>query len=222
MTTIAESRVNCGLCGKEQTVTELGSTNMFGPMDLDTRPAEMKRSTMVYWIHECGECGFVAANLEESAPTDKETVASAGYVAALHSASRVPLANRFVCRSLLDEAAGDLASAGWRLLHAAWVCDDQSSAEEAQALRRAAIELLERSRSAGKPAMPRMVGGDELLLCDLARRSGEFERALGYAQAGLKLEVQPFIRQILELEQKLCVTQDAACHTVGEVAAEQQ
>jgi hypothetical protein len=217
MTTVLEQTMTCGLCGNEQAVTELGSTNTFGPMDLDTRPAEMKRSTMEYWIYECDQCGFVATDLEESVPTDKETVASAGYVAALRSASRKPLANQFVCRSLLDAAAGDLASAGWRRLHAAWVCDDQNSTKEAQALRLAAIELLERSRSAGKPAMEKMAGGDELLLCDLARRAGEFPRAIEYCEAGLKLEVQPFIRQILELEQKLCVAGDAACHNVGEV-----
>jgi hypothetical protein len=217
MTTVFPKQVTCAVCGREQSVDEMGSTNTFGHMDLDTRPAEMKRSTMEYWVHECGECGFVAGDLEKSAPTDKETVASAGYVAALRSASPAPLANQFVCRSLLDEAAGDLASAGWRRLHAAWVSDDQDSTMEAKALRLAAIELLERSRGAGKPAMAKMVGGDELLLCDLARRSGEFPRALEYCAAGLKLEVQPFIRQILEFEQKLCAEQDAACHTVGEV-----
>lgn len=217
MTTVFPKQVTCAVCGHEQSVDVMGSTSTFGHMDLDTRPAEMRRSTMWLWVQECAGCGFVSADLEKSAPTDAETVASAGYVAARGSASQKPLANQFACRSILDEAAGDLVSAGWRRLHAAWVCDDDQAEGEASALRLAAIEFFERSRSAGKPAMPKTVGGDELLLADLARRAGEFQRALGYCEVGLKLEVEPFIRQILALEQKLCVAGDAVCHTVGEL-----
>jgi hypothetical protein len=62
---------------------------------------------------------------------------------------------------------GDTAAARLRL-HAAWVCDDQNSPEEAPAFRLAAIELLERSRGARKPAMDEIAGGDVLLVCELA------------------------------------------------------
>jgi hypothetical protein len=159
----------------------------------------------------------VAEDLEKKSPSDELAVATSGYRAESGNKSRQPLANQFVCRSILDEAAGDLASAGWRRLHAAWVCDDRQQDAEARQLRLAAIELLERSRAQGKPAMQKMVGGDELLFCDLARRAGEFPRALEYCVAGIALDVQPFIRQLLELEQTLCVARDTTCHKVSEV-----
>ena len=45
MTTIFGEEVTCAVCGSKQTVQEIGSTNTFGAMDLDTRPPEMQRSS---------------------------------------------------------------------------------------------------------------------------------------------------------------------------------
>jgi hypothetical protein len=42
MTTIHQEEVSCAVCGSAQRVMELGSTNAFGSMDLDTRPPEMR------------------------------------------------------------------------------------------------------------------------------------------------------------------------------------
>ena len=217
MTTAFEKVVTCAICGEEQAVQAMGSTSAFGTMDLDTRPPQMRRSSMWLWLQECASCGYVAADLgdaDEVKPMDSLWHA---YLAELNSPRRQRLANLFVRRSLLDEAAGDLAAAGWRRLHAAWVCDDHGLAEEASLQRRAAIGLFERSRAAGRPAMEQSVGGDELLLADLARRCGDFEVALAYCELGSRLEVQPFIRQLLEFEKRLCAAADMACHNVGEV-----
>ena len=98
MTTIFEEEVSCALCGQRQTVSEIGSTNSFGAMDLDTRPPQMRRSTMEYWVHQCTECGFVAPELEKAAQGDAQIVASADYRAELAKTDRVRQASRFVCR----------------------------------------------------------------------------------------------------------------------------
>jgi hypothetical protein len=217
VTTIFEEQVSCGLCGHRQTVNEIGSTNSFGAMDLDTRPPEMRRSTMEYWVHECEECGYVAPELDKTAGTDAKRVATTDYRQALGRCDRAKLANRFVCRALLEEAAGDLASAGWRRLHAAWACDDADQAEEARTQRIAALELFERARAQGARAMKSVAGGDELLLADIARRAGDFERALQYCAAGLALsEVPAFVTSLLMLQQELVRARDTACHTVAE------
>ena len=218
MTTIFEEEVTCAICGHEQKVSELGSTSSFGPMDLDTRPPELQRSTIEMWVHECRVCGFVSGELAESRPTDVGTVATSGYRAALVSRDRHHSANRFVCRSMLDEAAGDLASAGWRRLHAAWVCDDQRDTDAARVLRREAVTFFERARAAGVVVITSVVGGDELLLADLWRRSGEFERGVEYCEAGLRhQEITPFVGDLLGFERRLCDAKDARCHTVGEI-----
>jgi hypothetical protein len=106
MTTVFETAVTCAVCGREQSVQEMGSTSSFGPMDLDTRPPPVRRHSLWLWVHECEECGFV-------------------------------------CRSLLDEAAGDLVAAGWRRVHAAWASDDAGHDTEARVQRFEAIGLFE-------------------------------------------------------------------------------
>jgi len=47
MTTIHQEQVSCAVCGSAQMVMELGSTNAFGAMDLDTRPPEMRNQSPV-------------------------------------------------------------------------------------------------------------------------------------------------------------------------------
>ena len=187
MTTIIEEEVTCAVCGMKQTVQEMGSTSSFGAMDLDARPPPLRRSTMHLWVHECGECGYVAPELAAAADGAGRIVASAEYRAELKSADRVQMANRMVCRSLLDAATGDLTTAGWRRLHAAWACDDANAMDEAQGQRLAALELFERARASGQRAMKSVEGGDELLLADIARRAGDLSGRWDCVSQGSKL-----------------------------------
>lgn len=50
MTTIYSEAVKCPYCNTKVEITHLGSTNAFGAMDLDTRPPEMQRSTILIEI----------------------------------------------------------------------------------------------------------------------------------------------------------------------------
>jgi hypothetical protein len=175
---------------------------------------------MAYWVYECGKCSYVAPELGQSVATDSAGVQSVAYREELARSDRPRLANQFVCRAMLEEAAGELVSAGWRRLHAAWACDDDGQAEEARAQRLAALALMERARAGGAVVMKGMAGGDEMLLADIARRAGEFERALAYCAAGLALpEVPAFVTSLLLLQQDLVRARDTACHTVAEAAA---
>jgi len=220
VTTIFEEEVTCAVCGSKQTVQEMGSTSSFGPMDLDTRPPPLQRGTMEMWVQECTDCGFVAPELGIASDVAGRIVASADYRAEIAKPGRVRQASRFVCRSLLDEAAGDLVTAGWRRLHAAWVCDDVANVEEAREQRRAALGLFERARAQGKLAMKSVAGGDQLLLADLARRSGEFEQALEFCEAGLKIGALPaFVAKLLAFQRELVLARDVGAHTVAEVEA---
>jgi len=217
MTTMHEEEVGCAVCGSAQMVMELGSTNAFGSMDLDTRPPEMQRSTMGLWVHECESCGFVSQRLEEASESERAVTRSERYQAERKRENRPRLASRFVCRALLREAEGDLLGSGWGRLHAAWACDDEGVTHEARELRLAAVAAFEAARAAGQAVMPRAPGGEELLCTDLLRRSGELERAKEWCEAGLALQAVPeFIRNCLELERRLIVAGDTACHTVGE------
>ena len=130
MTTIFAEEVTCAVCGCVQTVRKMGSTSSFGAMDLDTRPPPLRRSIMHLWVHECRECGYVAPVLGTAVDGAGRIVASEAYRAELVQAGRVRLANRMVCRSLLDAAANDFVMAGWRRLHAAWACHNVGEVEE--------------------------------------------------------------------------------------------
>jgi len=218
MTTIHEQSVACGVCGHAQTVTELGSTNAFGAMDLDTRPPEMQRSTMDMWVFECAQCGYVSADLGRAHATSAHCVSTTRYREELGNATRDRLATRFVCASLIDEAADDLVAAGWRRVHAAWACDDAGEQDDASRQRLAALALFERATAAGHRAMPDPPGGSELLCADLARRAGEFERAGQFCAAGLAQPgVEPFVTRLLQFETALTNARDVACHTVAEI-----
>jgi hypothetical protein len=172
------------------------------------------------WVHECTDCGFVAPELEKAVQGDARVVASADYRAEIAKAGRVRQASRFVCRSLLDESGGDLVTAGWRRLHAAWVCDDVANVDEAREQRLAALKHFERARAQGKLAMKSVVGGDSLLLADIARRSGEFSRALGFCEVGLAVAALPaFVAKLLAFQRELVLARDVGGHTVAEVEA---
>ena len=64
MTTIVPQEVKCSMCGSISKQQLIASTNtiIWAP-DLDLRPAEMARSTMVYWIQECPDCGYVSVDI---------------------------------------------------------------------------------------------------------------------------------------------------------------
>lgn len=211
MTTYATEEVTCALCSRAVTVNVLMSTNTFGSgPDLDTRPGEMMRSTMGAWVHACPGCGFVSAELGTAAPTDRAVVDSDLYQNE-RVAKRNELASRFVCRSLLEEAAGDLSAAGWRRLHAAWACDDAGEVEEARTQRLAALDRFER---VPPQVIPKQVGAAEVLRADVARRAGDFARAEQFVAAGLALPVDVLVRGLLERESGYIAARDTGRHTL--------
>jgi hypothetical protein len=211
--------VSCGVCGHQQEVMSLASTNTRGPSDLDSRPAEMKRSTMHLWRHECSECRYVASDLGVATPRARALVRSPDYIAERAWPDRPGLANRFVCGALVAEIDGDLAEAAWNRVYAAWACDDAGLGEAAAAQRTAALALFERVPPTTERRIDRLA-----LLVDLARRAGLTDRAAALAGEGRNLtETAPSrrsdvdFRGLFELELRLCQAGDTARHDLGEV-----
>jgi len=65
MTTIQKRTFKCTVCGIEERYNIVFSSSTLGSPDLDLRPAEMKRSTMEFWIQECPKCGYVSKTVSE-------------------------------------------------------------------------------------------------------------------------------------------------------------
>lgn len=213
MTTFREESRICVLCGKSSTQTILTSTNTFGPSDLDSRPPEMARSTINMWIQRCPSCYYCAPDISEAPEKAGETVKSSEYRKQFRNSSYPKLANRFLCYALVAEAASDYINAGWASLHAAWVCDDSSNIDGIKGCRQKAATLFLTGKE-NKQRFMKSKGEEELLIVDLLRRCGEFQRALTFCDAGLKRKPGGLIEDCLNFEKELIDRIDSECHSI--------
>ncbi|GAB4197801.1 MAG: hypothetical protein OHK0022_16400 [Roseiflexaceae bacterium] len=215
MTTLFRKEKTCAVCGATGTYTEVGSTNRMGSPDLDTRPPEMMRSTIDFWLDRCLSCGYCAPDVDQVQPGVAALVSSPVYQAQSQDPAYSELANRFLCWALIQEQLGDHSGAGWSRLRAAWVCDDNEQREAAVNCRRRAVDTLLHARAQGETFIEG-VGSEEALLADLLRRSGQFERAAATCQDGLARDPEPPLRQILLFQQARALAEDGACYTMGD------
>ena len=68
--------------------------------------------------------------------------------------------------------------------------------------------------------MGKAIGGDAVVLADIARRAGEFGRAAAYVAAGLaQAEAPARVTKLLKLERRLIDTRDVSRHSIDEAAS---
>lgn len=223
MTTTLEIPKKCALCGEISKHIELTSTNTFGPSDLDTRPPEMKRSTIQWWIERCPSCGYCAPYISEQLTEAPEVIKSKSYQEQLKNPNFPELVNSFLCWSLIKEKCNDFVDAGWSAVHAAWGCDDERRDESAQECRKKAITLFQKAKEREQSFM-RNKTDEKVLLVDLFRRSGQFEEALKICDDELKEESKESVSKLLQLifqfQKTLISNSDTGCHNMGEVPTE--
>jgi len=172
MTTLYEHKVRCSVCGREAQYSGIGSTNAFGSPDLDTRPPEGERSTMFAWVQKCPNCGYCASDLSKVQPGAKDVVETPAYKKQLNNRHYPELANSLLCKAMVDEGTRYFVKATWAIIHAAWVCDDAGSFDQASECRRKAIEMLEKAEESGQD-WAEQDGTSTAILVDLLRRSGQ-------------------------------------------------
>lgn len=204
MTTIFESDETCAACGTTTKITAIGSTNTMGAPDLDTRPAEMARSTMPLWLHECPGCGHIARDLSRAHAVAAEVVRTDAYKAQRHDPAYPELANKFLCATLILEKTWATKGAFWNALAAAWACDDAGNADGARRCRLRAIDLWHASTE----PVSDQAGVSALVLADLFRRTGQFDR-VEEAIAAAPAAVESFLARTLERERALAHGRDA-------------
>ncbi len=232
MTTLTRTHWSCPLCGTESAQTAVDRTNQLQPPDFDLRPGEMKRSTLPFLAWRCPGCGYVedsgAAAWRPVMPGPdhspprlddvlRAVVEGREYRRQL-SAPLPELANSLLCRALLDEEAGRAAAAGWWALRAAWVCDDAGQADAARGCRERALELWEAAEAAGEELLRgNGLAPRQLVLADVLRRAGSFERARECCHRALSGRPRDPIRSLLEFELELITHEDVGAHSTGEV-----
>jgi len=220
MTQISWKISKCAVCNKRNLGTVLLSTSSFGEPDLDTRPAGMARGTLGYSIKRCTRCGYCAPDIAHGSPLATQVVKSAAYQAQRKDINYPALANTFLCWAMIEQASRNYAGAAWAAISAAWVCDDKIDEIAADLCRLRAIEFIRQAKAEGESLAEEEPGAEEAILCDLLRRSGQFDQAKPVCQEGLAKDPDDKIRQMLVFQQKLVLRQDRERYTIADAAAD--
>lgn len=221
MTTTYKKKVRCAVCGTESEHTGIGSTNAIGSPDLDTRPPEMKRSTIFAWVQRCPECGYCASDISKAPAQAAAVVCSPEYTKQLSDSTCPELVNSFLCKALIDESSGDYAAAAWALIHAAWACDDAEKATLARTCRRKAADMIETALRNGQK-VAEQDKADVAIRVDLLRRAGRVTEAQQLIMRNRAESTEDIIAKILDFQDALLTDGDEACHTIAEALGENE
>jgi hypothetical protein len=224
MTTVGNSTEKCLVCGNVSDHGVIMSTNSFGAADLDCRPPEMKRSTIKYSVHRCPQCGYCSWDISE----EKEKISdiidivhSEEYQKQLNNIDFPDKANEFLCRSILEEKAGNCDSAFFNALHAAWICDDKGNNEAAISCRNKAVSTSLSRIIPGKDIIDDEEKSQNLIIIDLLRRTGRFRDALDYIDSFREKnnyeQYNDFQKKIISLQKSLVEVKDDKIHKMSEV-----
>ena len=134
----------CFICKKPSEQTILLSTNQFGSSDLDLRPPEMRRSTMIWWVQECPHCGYVNSNISNPTKIPEGWFTSEEYLSYGGREFVSRLAERFYKQHMIAMMEGNVKTAFFAVLHSAWACDDAGDYDSAVFCRKKALETLDK------------------------------------------------------------------------------
>ena len=215
MTTMRREKVKCAVCGKRSEIMVLASTNQFGTPDLDLRPPEMARSSMVLWVYRCAGCGYCASRLDVGDANLLTFLQCEKYQAQLADSEMPRLAVSFLCKSMIDERMEELGEAAWALIHAAWACDDSDSEVPSRECRARAAEMLGRAEAEGQTVCQDPEEGWAVQV-DLLRRAGKMSVGREVAEAKREVVGDGPVRKALDFQLELILRQDTRCHTLDE------
>jgi len=180
-------------------------------MDLDTRPAQMKRGTMKYWVYRCPACGYVADNLAKPIPVPEDFLESEQYLSFGDHESLSELGRTFMQQGRIASCAGNNSDAMHAYIHAAWCADDASDEYWSKQARLLALEEM------GKQGYLT----DESILAlkaDLLRKTEQFEELITEYKS--KTFSDDLISKIITFQLLKATEQDTKTYTVEEVLAE--
>jgi hypothetical protein len=205
--------IACCICGTISPVYEIASTSIFGSPDLDTRPPEMQRSTIKYWIQRCPTCGYCSRDLTEAHKITEKILAESTYQYQLNHGNYSKLANSFLCLSMIENAAKKYSSTTWALIHAAWVCDDDDKLLQAKECRVRAAKMLILSEE-NSQLVSEQPFGSYCILLDLLRRSEQFAEANKLIDKHF-FKLEDYVMQkIFNFQLHLIENNDLRCYTI--------
>lgn len=216
MTTLFDQTVTCALCGTDNTIMSVGSSNAFGSMDLDMRPPPMERDLVDMSIHECRECGYCAPDLASSQDLGQPDVTSEGYRQARSDKRFGTVAQQYRAYACLAQKAGNAQLAAWGYLQAAWVCDDlKSKARTAAVVCRQDVLKQMADLQSKNMSYTQDADTDFVFRLDLLRRTNQFAQVIQDVDALAKRFGSP-LAEIASYQRHLAEARDAGCHRLAD------
>lgn len=214
MTTLYNSTVKCPNCGTLNTVHSIGSTNAFGPGDLDTRPPEMARSNILYGVESCTKCGLSAGSLGSVDKPGLDFFKSGEFREKHDSVHFEGLAENYWTAYLLAIKAGALDEAIYHILRAAWASDDRGMDETAKKAREIMLDTLKEHGKEPSYLIQNEPFAGYLMSADINRRAERFEEAIRLAGHVAEND-DDFIGSLARLEIELCENKETGCYMVN-------
>ena len=212
MSTFRKMKQRCGVCGKSNEYNVMMSTNSFGSSDLDLRPPGMRRYTMNCWVQECPDCGYVSSCIEDKPRFSMELLSSDKYVTCGGMAMNGQ-ASKFYRAHLIDMEKGDLNSASYHILCAAWACDDGRDTVNAANCRSIFLEIFEKLRETEPMNSTKMVQR-----ADIMRRVGLYEKVIEeYSPDDFDEDI---LKKIVAFQIERSKARDGRCYTISDAIGE--
>lgn len=226
MTQLTSRNTECAVCRHESYQQFLLSASSIGSPDLDTRPAGLARNASMNAIQQCPACGYCAREIDVAPEVAASLVASKVYLSTVTFPSQSDLANRWHHRSimlaaqwhglsLIEEADGAIASAGWSALTSAWVYDDAKLVSLAKVSRLRALSLFQRALELNVHFYSD-VQMEVVIIADLLRRTDDFGAAVRLCDQAESTDKSNTVRQILTFQRVLALRRDVRSHSISE------
>lgn len=216
MTTITTEERRCILCGKASSQGIVVDADRSGSADLDLRPPPDQRDTIAHWVQECPHCGYCAPAIDEHVAGADETAKSPAYRALRSEGEAPPLVVRLLCASTMLLHADRLVEATETALWAAWAADDAGAREDARRARRRTLDLLDELRGRREHYIADE-NAETLVMVDIARRAGEFERADRLLDA-LSAVDDPRFSALVAFQRNRVAANDTGRYTIAEAS----
>lgn len=201
----------CSVCGETSKHTIIDQTDPpQGVPDIDLRPDQPHRGYVKYWAMECPCCGYCNATLDMPADFDREYLESDEYKSCGNIPTSDPTAQKMIRKALCCVKSHNYKEAVQSYLYSAWLFDDAGNNELAVMCRKAAVKIID-----GHPAAFRGDDNFRVLMADLLRRAGEFDRVVREYEG--KAYRSQLMTAIVFFEVQLASAKDDKAHRADEV-----
>lgn len=211
MSTIYRCSKKCAVCKFASKQSVIVTTNLFGSPDLDLRPPEGKRSTMVYWLEKCPSCGYVSYSIDQETTITKEWLLRPEYICCEGRSFKSNLSADFYKVFLIAQELDDVETAFNALMNAAWACDDQRDTENAVFCRKTLLPYLEKHANENPQASETLA----VIKADVLRRAGLFDQIIAeYSDLTLS---EKMMNAIIVFQVDRAKEKDTSCYTLIDV-----